>query len=270
MRIRVLVDNRECKGWHAEHGLCLLLEHSSGMLMFDTGAGEALAFNLKKVGISPREIRSVVLSHGHYDHTGGLSIILEQSNAIEVYCGEDVAKCRFSLHTGMPVKELSMPPKALESLQNHSQNRIHVIRKPTVLNDEIVLTGVIERKSFEDCGGPFFLDTEGRLPDLIEDEIALLTRSGVLIQGCCHAGIMNTVEHCRRQYPEIAIRTIIGGLHLVHAGQERLEQTAKYLNTLGLETLILLHCTGSEGADYLKKHLLCEVVIGCTGDLYDK
>ena len=85
-----------------------------------------------------------------------------------------------------------------------------------------------------------------------------------------NAGIINTVEHCKHNRPEINIRIIIGGLHLLHASKDRLKKTAEYLNSMNLEKLILLHCTGAEAADYLKKHLLCDVVIGRTGDVYEQ
>ena len=67
MKITVLVDNNESKGWHSEHGLALLLEHLDGYLLFDTGAGKATPFNLIKAGFRPELLKMIVLSHGHYD-----------------------------------------------------------------------------------------------------------------------------------------------------------------------------------------------------------
>ena len=97
------------------------------------------------------------------------------------------------------------------------------------------------------------------MPNLIPEEQALLLASGVLITGCCHAGIINTVEACRKARPDIAIRTIVGGLHLRHAGEERLERTAAFLTSPELERLILMHCTGENAADYLRSRLTCEI-----------
>ena len=97
------------------------------------------------------------------------------------------------------------------------------------------------------------------MPNLIPEEQAFLLASGVLITGCCHAGIINTVEACRKARPDVAIRTIIGGLHLRHASEERLERTAAFLASLNLERLILMHCTGENAVEYLRSPLSCEV-----------
>ena len=104
------------------------------------------------------------------------------------------------------------------------------------------------------------------MPNPVPEEQSLLLASGVLVTGCCHAGIVNTVEACRRARPDVAIRSIVGGLHLRHANEERLERTASYLASLGLERLVLMHCTGENAVDYLRSRLACEVAtlpVGC-------
>lgn len=109
-----------------------------------------------------------------------------------------------------------------------------------------------ESKNFSPAGA-------STMPNLIPEEQALLLASGILIAGCCHAGIINTVEACRRTRPNIAIRTIIGGLHLRHASKDRLERTISYLTSLDIERLVLMHCTGENAVEYLRSHLACEV-----------
>ena len=136
--------------------------------------------------------------------------------------------------------------------------RVHEIDAFTEIYPGILLTGPIPRESGEDCGGHFFSDEACTTPDSIPEEQALLLASGVLITGCCHAGIINTVEACRKTRPDIAIRTIVGGLHLRHASEERLERTAAYLASLNLDRLVLMHCTGENAVEYLRSHLTCE------------
>ena len=130
----------------------------------------------------------------------------------------------------------------------------------TEIHPGMFLTGPIPRESSEDCVGHFFSDEVCTMPNFIPEEQALLLASGVLITGCCHAGIINTVEACRKARPDIAIRTIIGGLHLRHASEERLERTAAYLTSLDLDRLVPMHCTGENAAEYLHSRLTCEVV----------
>lgn len=129
-------------------------------------------------------------------------------------------------------------------------------------------TGPVPRHSGEDCGGPFYLDPEKKTPDAIEDEQALLLLEGVLIQGCCHSGIINTLEHCRKSMPDIEIHTVIGGLHLLLADEERLKQTADYLRKSSVKRLYLLHCTGENAIAYLRAALPdCAIATPVAGEV---
>lgn len=268
MKLTVLADNLAEAPWVGEHGLALLLDHPAGQLLFDTGAGAALAPNGKLARLNPAELRQIVLSHGHFDHTGGVADLLPLAPQAEVYFGSGVEKVRYSHHPGRPVKELTFPKSGLSALCTHPSDKLHSVATFTEIAPGLLLTGAIPRVTFEDCGGPFFLDEAATQPDTLEDEIALLTTSGALIQGCCHAGILNTLTHCMHCHPEIPVRTIVGGLHLLHASPERLEKTANALNQLSLERLILLHCTGEAAVDFLKTRLTCEVCVGQVGDSY--
>lgn len=269
MKVTVLIDNQARPGWVSEHGLALVLELPEGLLLFDTGAGAALPKNLTAAGVDISRIRWCVLSHGHFDHTGGLAYLLAQTPKVELYHGSGVERVRYSLHPERPVKALTMPADAMAALKALPQEHVHTVACSQAVLPGLVLTGPIPRESFEDCGGPFFTDQAGTSPDRLEDEIALLTQSGTLIQGCCHAGIINTVEHCKRSHPDIRIRTILGGLHLLHASEERLEKTADYLNALNLDRLILLHCTGEGAVACFKQRLNCEVILGKAGEVYN-
>lgn len=244
----VLADNQANALFTAEHGLSLLLEYAGKRILFDTGAGTALLKNAGLLNLNFAELDGVVLSHGHYDHTGGLPFL----PPLTVWHTPDISEKRYSLHPGKQPKELTIPAAAAESLK---RNKCKLIRDFTEILPGFYLTGAIPRFSGEDCGGPFYFDREGKSPDPINDELALLLDNGTLIQGCCHAGIINTLEYCKERMPDIKIRNIIGGLHLLLASEERLKQTADYLKNSQVENLYLLHCTGSQAIDFLKSHL---------------
>ena len=131
----------------------------------------------------------------------------------------------------------------------------------------IYLSGRIERTSGEDNGKSFYCDETCTERDYVLEEQALLTEDGVLVTGCCHAGIMNTVQTFRRVVPHIAIRTIVGGLHLCHATDEEIEQAGDFLRQLNLDQLVLLHCTGEAAGAKLKEMLSCPVVWGVAGSV---
>ncbi len=248
LAVTILVDNRAAPPLVAEHGLALLLQWRKEWFLFDTGAGGALLPNLAQMRITPETVSRVVLSHGHNDHTGGLRDLVPD----EIWFAPGIAVPRWSRHPGQPVRELSLPEAGRDTLR---QGRRHEVRDFTEIRPGLFLTGPIPRNSGEDCGGPFFLDPDGLQPDRIADEQALLAADGTLVQGCCHAGIINTLAYCRARRPDIPVRTVIGGLHLRHAAPERLAQTAAAIRRYGIQTLVLLHCTGEDSARFLRQAL---------------
>ena len=253
--IHCLVDTIAEPGYMPEFGLSLFIESDDRRILFDTGAGEALIPNAVRMGIDLNSATDIVLSHGHYDHTGGLAK-LDPPPQTPVYVGQVVAEPCWSLHDDGTKHGITMPTESQRIL---NKCQVHEINTFTSIHPSMFLTGSIPRESGEDCGGHFFSGEACTMPNLIPEEQALLLASGILITGCCHAGIINTVEACRKARPDIAIRTIIGGLHLRHADENRLERTADYLASLELEHLVLMHCTGENAVEYLCSHLACEV-----------
>lgn len=246
--ITLLVDELSAPGFMPEFGLALLLETDGRKILFDTGAGEALLPNLRTAGIAPETISEVILSHGHYDHTGGLAALAPQC----VWCAPGVELPHFSRHADGSVHDISMPEKSLSVLK---KSKITYVENFTEIMPGLWLTGPIPRLSDEDCGGDFYREKECISVDIIPEEQALLTADGTLISGCCHAGIINTLEFCRKVRPEITIHTVIGGLHLRRASEKRLQETAVFLRNYGIKHLSLFHCTGANAVTALQKAL---------------
>jgi len=253
--IHCIVDTLAETGYMPEFGLSLFIEASGRRILFDTGAGEALIPNAARMELDLNSITDIILSHGHYDHTGGFAE-LDPPPQTPVYVGRGIMEPCWSLHDDGTKHRITMPTESQAVL---SRCDVYEIKAFTEIYPGIFLTGPIPRASGEDCGGHFFSDDACTMPNLIPEEQAFLLASGVLITGCCHAGIINTVEACRKARPDIAIRTIIGGLHLRHASEERLERSAAFLASLNLERLILMHCTGENAVEYLRSRLACEV-----------
>ena len=255
MRMKILMNDEAAPGWEAEHGLSLLFETTGATLLFDTGASPLVLENLRQMRIDPVQVTHLVLSHGHYDHTGGVAAVLPHLPHAEVFYSTGLEQERFRQRDSEPPKVLTMPEECREALERLPASRRHELTAVTPISDFAYLTGPIPRFSGETTGGRFSLDAAGTIPDEITDEQALLFTSGVLVTGCCHAGIINTVEYCKKHLPEVPISVIVGGLHLLNADQARLSQTAEDLKQLKLKRLILLHCTGSSAAEYLKHEL---------------
>ncbi len=266
-KVSIVVDNLSARDLLVEHGLALVIDCAAGRFLFDTGAGMALLPNLAALGIATDTLQRVILSHGHYDHTGGLAALVAVVPDLEIYAAPGVMRQRYSRHPGKPPRELTMPSDCRQAMAAAAQ--CYEITSFTEIAPRVFLTGPIPRLSVEDCGGPFFLSPSGPAEDFLSDEQALLLADGTLIQGCCHSGIINTLEYCRQCVPQIAITTIVGGLHLLHTTAERLRLTTEYLQKLELRQLILAHCTGAAAVAHFQQHLHYPVRLARSGETYE-
>jgi len=252
--ITILVDNQAGPGLTTEHGFSLWIEADGRHILFDTGQGPALPMNARTLGIDLRQTDMVVLSHGHYDHTGGIPHVLHVAPNAHVYCHPGVVQPRYSLRNGSP-RPAHMPSASMAALDRLPEKHLRWTSEAVMLSENIGLTGPIPRQTtFEDTGGAFFLDPEARHADPIEDDLALWIKTDqglVVCVGCCHAGIINTLTHVRRLSGVAPIRAIIGGLHLLNADDRRLNHTLAAMQTIPIETVIPCHCTGDRAMDQL-------------------
>ncbi len=266
--IRIVVDNRAAHGFVAEHGFSLWIEADQRTILFDTGNKDALSANLQKLGLDLSALSDLVLSHGHYDHAGGVETVLTIRRDIQVYLHQAAMQPRYVRENGgsRPVR---MPTGSMQALWELEDDSIHWLTHPLKITDRIGLSGPIPRyTAYEDSGGSFYYDPEGERPDPIEDDNALWlnSRDGLVIcVGCSHAGIINTIEAVMAVSGESRVHTVIGGLHLLHASPGRLEETARRLEQLDIKRVVACHCTGDEAFTFLQQQLSCELTRGYAG-----
>ena len=269
--ITIVVDNLTEPGLVAEHGFSLWIEADGRRILFDTGQGPALAPNAEALGVDTGRADALVLSHGHYDHTGGLPHVSAVAGDVAVYCHPAAVQPRYAIRNGRAAS-IQMPRAAMAALDRIDSTRLHWISRPLQLTDQIGLTGPVPRETdYEDVGGPFFLDPEGCRPDPIEDDLALWihTDAGLVVcVGCCHAGLINTLRHVRRLAGEARIRAVIGGFHLHAAGPRRLIPTADELKAMDIERIVPCHCTGEAAMVFLAEALGSRVETGAAGRAY--
>jgi len=259
-RIVDIVDNRAGEGLVVEHGLSLLVEHAAERILFDTGAGEALVPNARVLGIDLGSITHVVLSHSHYDHTGGLAAVRP---ACPICVGGGIEAPSFSRQPDKPLHALGMSAASRLAL---ASGKVVTTAGVSRIADGVRLFGPIPRVDPLEHVRGFYYDEACTMPSRVPEEQVLLTDDGVLVTGCCHAGIINTVECVCSLAPEIRIRAIVGGLHLCWASEDEIVRATDCLNGLGLERLVLLHCTGEVASAYLMRNMRCPVSIGTSGE----
>mgnify|MGYP005843919757 CR=1 FL=1 len=270
-QITVLTDNRAAEGLTAEHGLSLWIEAGGVHILFDAGQSAAFAENAHQLGVDIEQADALVISHGHYDHTGGVPAALTRSQSLEVYAHPEATQPRCSIRGGS-AKSVGMPDKTRAALSRLPAGRLIWITRPLLLAEGVGLSGAVPRRTtFEDTGGPFFLDEHGAVPDPLNDDLALWidTHEGLVVcVGCCHAGLINTLLHIQELNNGRRIRALIGGFHLLNAGRERMEQTLTALKALAPDLIAPCHCTGDAAVEALQAEFGKNVTLGFAGAEY--
>jgi 7,8-dihydropterin-6-yl-methyl-4-(beta-D-ribofuranosyl)aminobenzene 5'-phosphate synthase len=256
-RITVLCDNGvgPLAGTLGEHGFAALIETPAGSLLFDTGQGRTLLHNAQRMQRDLRKADTVVLSHGHYDHTGGLWPLLQWCGPKRVYAHPAVFSNRYAIRDGEAGCSIGMPfgREFLEG-QGAEFNLASAFRE---IASQMYVTGEVPRlQSFEQGDSGLFCDAAGCLPDQVPDDqsLVLVTSRGlVLVLGCCHAGLINTLEHAMERTGETRIYAVIGGNHLGFSSEAQLNETVKKLRGYDIRKLCPSHCAGFASSARLMK-----------------
>lgn len=251
-RLTILMENStHTPGLQAEHGWSVWIEWGERAYLFDTGQTGAWRQNAERLSIDLERLAAVVLSHGHYDHTGGLPALAMLPQDVPIYVHPDAFSPKYSVANKAAPRHIGMPEASRRWLAEQG-HRVQRVSAPLELAPGLWLSGAIPRlNSFEDVGGPFYLDAEGTTPDPLMDDMALglMTDEGlVVLLGCAHAGVVNTLQHFQSVLGHPPIHTVLGGMHLLQAGADRLAATMEAFEQLQVKRLGVAHCTGFAAA----------------------
>ncbi|HAT11308.1 MAG TPA: MBL fold metallo-hydrolase [Planctomycetes bacterium] len=260
LRLTVVVENRAGPGCCGAHGFAAWLEAGSAVVLVDTGPDpDLLAQNAAALGLDLGRVEAVVLSHGHDDHSGGLPAVVAARAGcpLSVVMHPAATRRRFSRRTGLP-RPIGMPDASQEALRSPGVEVVTSLQ-PTCVIPGIWATGAIPRRQ-ENPGETYLvLDPTGRKPDPLDDDQAVVvdTEHGlVVVCGCAHAGIANTLDHIAKIRPGAPIALLAGGLHLGTAAESpTLIGLCDDLGRRQIARYALGHCTGERAERFLAQHL---------------
>jgi len=232
----------------AEWGLSMLVEADGYKILMDTGQSFSAAYNAITLGIDLSRIDKIVFSHGHFDHTGGLLHILRMvKGKVEVIAHPDIWAPKYAKRPEQPVEYIGVPfsKEAAEALGAS----FNLTKEPVWINENIVTSGEIPMiTEYEKIDSALYVEKKGELkPDPLWDDQALFIKSGkglIIILGCAHRGVINTIRHAQRLTKVKPVYAVIGGTHLVSASPQRMDSTVAELLSSGVQKLGVSHCTG--------------------------
>ncbi len=248
VRITTLSENTANYGYLAEWGLSILVEVNETRILMDTGLSFSAVHNAQLMGIDLSTIDCMVLSHGHADHTGGLRDVLKIRREVEVIAHPDIWVPKYVRRDGEPREQYNGMPFSREELESRGA-RFNLAREPVHITENVMTTGEIPMFSgYEEIENNLFVKEAGTLhPDPLADDLALIIDTDfglVVILGCAHRGVVNTLRYAQNLTGKELVYAAIGGTHLFRASEERLEKTIADIREIGIQRLGVSHCTG--------------------------
>lgn len=258
VQVDILVENTT--PWAplvGEYGFSALLTVNGRKILFDAGSGTSLFTNCTHMGIEPAEFEEIIISHGHFDHTGAIIPFLKQYGGRSIYAHPGIFPrrivpgrrnfidigCAFTLEDAVACGATFIP-----------------VEEFTEIHPGVYLTGEVPRLTeYEDVGGNFQKYEEDNLvADTIPDDMAVVLDHPdglIIISGCSHAGMVNIMNYAREKTRQSKILAYIGGTHLIRASEQRLQQTVEAIRRLQVNKLMVGHCTGFYAAARLYHEL---------------
>lgn len=276
MKITILCENTVGQRvGSGEHGFSAFIETTHGNYLFDTGNGHSVVANSLVFDKDLRSVKRIFLSHGHYDHTGGLPEVLKLTGEVDVHGHPHIFLDRISV-----VKEKDKEIKRFVGMP-YKRNYLESLGARFLFNSNFLevesgmfLTGEVHRQTpFEKPDPRLFTEIGEKISqDTFPDDQSLIldTEKGlVLILGCAHSGMINIIRHVIHHMKKEHFCAVLGGTHLDFLTPEQLEESIRYLKTVAFERIGVSHCTGMKAAFRLHQEFGNRFFQGCVGSVLE-
>lgn len=263
IKVSILTENTVYKrGFLGEHGLSLLIETKGKRYLFDTGQSRVFLHNADMLHLPLENLDGIILSHGHYDHCGGMGYVQCLGTKVPVYVQQKAFEKKYTENpqTG----ELRYIGMEDASEWKKSQQLNLLSESCTQISEGFyLLSDITYTTEFEPNSGGFWREVckeQGPelMADTMEDEQILVVESSkglCVFAGCAHPGIINCLHYAQSAFPGKHIHSLIAGMHLKGSGRQRIIQTVQALQNLDVDKVIPLHCTGIRAIGMIKEAL---------------
>jgi len=258
--LTIIIDNYvQEAGLIAEHGWSILIEHGEDRILFDTGASRHIINNLKQLGFTAHAINKIFISHGHFDHTGGLYHIARYAGKkIELYTHPAVFEKKYKITKKLKKIYIGIPFE--KDVYSDYGITFRTGKTSLKLSGDIYSTGEVEQVvPFERTSSNFVKKRNGftRFDDLRDDTgLIIETQKGIiLITGCAHRGLISTMKQAQKVSGKDHFTAVIGGFHLANKDRAYMDKVISELNDSSIDMIVPAHCSGVEGYRAIKEAL---------------
>lgn len=275
LKITTLIENNpDDKGdLLFEHGLSLYIETDGKNILFDTGLSGHFIENAKSLNKNLNELDFCIISHGHYDHSGGIERFVREVDRIPPFIvGEEFFKPKYKT-TDKP-GYIFNGNSFDEEFISYNQITIRKVKEDMIyLTDNIIIFHHFSRfTDYETRNSRFFIKENAEfIPDDFFDEISLgiITEKGlVVVAGCSHVGVVNILKTITERV-NIPIYAVIGGTHLIEADEVRMQKTIDAFKEMKIQLIAVSHCTGTEGIQRISRELNQQFLYNNTGNIIE-
>lgn len=277
MKLIALIENKSNSELIGEHGLAIYIEYNGKQYLLDTGASDSFAENALKLGVDLSMIDAAILSHGHYDHSGGYNVFFHKNKKANVYVRKEAKELCYG-KIG-PFKRYIGIPKGI--LDEYVDRFVYVQEDYKIDEGVYLICHKTDNLELRGKKAHMYRRTRnGIKPDDFQHEQSLVfeTNEGLIIlNSCSHSGIDNIVEEVKKSFKGKKVLAVIGGFHLMGLiGTSSMRIKAKEVEELGnrlvdleVEHIYTCHCTGDPAYKILKKTLGDRVKYFSTGTVVE-
>lgn len=273
MEFKFLVENKtESEGILAEHGLSIFIDTGDKKILFDAGASDAFAMNAERMKVDLGQVNLAVISHGHYDHTGGIPLFCRLNRNAPIYIHKNAFRESLGYEDGRIEDEMCgirWTPEQREAVND----RLRYTDGPMKITDDIIITGTVPiAKGFNPTEKFYYYNVNGSpiLDDMSHEQCLVIRQpEGLFVfSGCSHRGVISALQAAKNVFPEEPIAVLIAGMHLYGAKDEERAAVIEALQAEKVKKIMPVHCTGLRAIIDLKQAFGDDCVVAMAGDTF--